>query len=52
MGCPIGPMIEEQMNDVIAPIEGVGQVTAELVFHPAWSPEKMTPLARSALGIV
>ncbi|MGH2736994.1 MAG: metal-sulfur cluster assembly factor [Actinomycetota bacterium] len=52
MGCPIGPMIEEQMSDVIAPIEGVGQVTAELVFHPAWSPEKMTPLARSALGIV
>jgi metal-sulfur cluster biosynthetic enzyme len=52
MGCPIGPMIEEQMRDVMAPIEGIGEITSELVFEPPWSPEKMTPLARSALGMV
>ena len=52
MGCPIGPMIEEQMKDVSAPIDGIGEFTAELVFSPAWSPNKMTPLARSALGVV
>ena len=52
MGCPIGPMIEEQMKDVSAPIEGIGEFSAELVFDPPWSPDKMTPLARSALGFV
>lgn len=52
MGCPIAPLIEEQIKDVTGPIEGIGEVTAELVMYPPWSPEKMTPLARSALGVV
>ncbi|MBA3350062.1 MAG: metal-sulfur cluster assembly factor [Actinobacteria bacterium] len=52
MGCPIGPMIDEQIRDATAHIEGIGQVTTELVMYPPWSPEKMSPLAKSALGIV
>ncbi|MFN2488200.1 MAG: metal-sulfur cluster assembly factor [Actinomycetota bacterium] len=52
MGCPIAPMIDEQIKQVTAPIEGIGDVTTELVMSPPWSPEKMTPLARSALGFV
>ncbi|HVF52825.1 MAG TPA: metal-sulfur cluster assembly factor [Actinomycetota bacterium] len=52
MGCPIGPMLDEQIKEVTAPIEGIGQVTTELVMYPPWNPEKMSPLARSALGIV
>ena len=52
MGCPIGPMIDEQIKQVTAGIEGIGEVTSELVMYPPWSPEKMSPLARSALGIV
>jgi metal-sulfur cluster biosynthetic enzyme len=52
MGCPIAPMIDEQIKQVTAPIEGIGEVTSELVMYPPWTPEKMTPLARSALGFV
>ena len=52
MGCPIGPMIDEQIKDATAHIEGIGDVTTELVMYPPWSPEKMSPLAKSALGIV
>ena len=52
MGCPIGPMIDEQIKQVTGGIEGIGEVTSELVMYPPWSPEKMTPLAKSALGIV
>ena len=52
MGCPIGPMIDEQIRQVTAGIDGIGEVTSELVMYPPWSPEKMTPLAKSALGIV
>ena len=35
MGCPIGPMIEDQMRAFLAPIEGLGEVRPELVFRPA-----------------
>ncbi|CAN5685307.1 metal-sulfur cluster assembly factor [soil metagenome] len=52
MGCPIAPMIDEQIKQATAYIEGIGEVTTELVMYPPWSPEKMTPLARSALGFV
>ncbi len=52
MGCPIAPLIDEQIKQVAAPIEGVGEVTTEFVMTPPWTPEKMTPLARSALGFV
>jgi metal-sulfur cluster biosynthetic enzyme len=52
MGCPIAPMIEDEIKQVTAGIEDIGEVSAELVMYPPWSPEKMTPLARSALGFV
>ena len=52
MGCPIAPMIDEQIKQATAGIEGIGEVTTELVMYPPWTPEKMTPLARSALGFV
>jgi metal-sulfur cluster biosynthetic enzyme len=52
MGCPIGPMIDEQIKQATSHIEGIGEVTSELVMYPPWSPEKMSPLAKSALGIV
>ena len=52
MGCPIGPMLDEQIKQATAHIEGIGDVSSELVMYPPWSPEKMSPLAKSALGIV
>jgi metal-sulfur cluster biosynthetic enzyme len=52
MGCPIAPMIDEQIKQATMGIEGIGEVSTELVMYPPWSPEKMTPLARSALGFV
>jgi metal-sulfur cluster biosynthetic enzyme len=52
MGCPIGPMIEEEVKGATRDIEGIGEVQMEMVMYPPWSPEKMTPLARSALGFV
>src|SRR5215213_9723821 len=42
MGCPIGPLIEDQMRAFLAPIEGLREVRPELVFRPAWSPEMMS----------
>ncbi len=51
MGCPIGPLIEDQMRAFLAPIDGIGEVRPELVFRPAWSPEMMSEEAKAALGI-
>jgi metal-sulfur cluster biosynthetic enzyme len=52
MGCPIGPMIEDEVKAVTGDIEGLGELTMEMVMYPPWTPEKMTPLAKSALGFV
>ena len=52
MGCPIGPMIDEEIKAGTKEIEGIGEVTTEMVMYPPWTPEKMDPLAKSALGFV
>jgi metal-sulfur cluster biosynthetic enzyme len=52
MGCPIAPMIDAEIKQATQYIDGIGEVSTELVMYPPWSPEKMTPLARSALGFV
>ena len=52
MGCPIAPLIDEQIKGATGYIEDIGEVTTELVMYPPWTPEKMTPLAKSALGFV
>jgi metal-sulfur cluster biosynthetic enzyme len=51
MGCPIGPMIEAQIKELIEPIEGINEVDAEMVLTPPWTPEKMSEEAKAALGM-
>ncbi len=51
MGCPLGPVIEQDIADALALVEGVGSVEVQLVFEPPWSPEKMSDDARSLLGV-
>ena len=51
MGCPIGPMIEDQMRALLAAVPGAGDVRPEMVIRPPWSPEMMSDEAKAALGI-
>ncbi|HSL10200.1 MAG TPA: metal-sulfur cluster assembly factor [Actinomycetota bacterium] len=51
MGCPIGPLIEDQMRAFLAPVDGVGEVRPEFVIRPAWTPEMMSDEAKAALGV-
>ena len=51
MGCPIGPLIEDQMRACLAAIPGIGEVRPEFVIRPAWTPEMMSDEAKAALGI-
>ncbi len=50
MGCPIGPLIEHQMQELLATVDGVKAVEAEMVLRPPWSPEMMSEEAKAALG--
>jgi len=52
MGCPIGPLIESQMQQTISGIEGVDGFEAEMVFTPPWTPDKMSEEAKAALGMI
>jgi metal-sulfur cluster biosynthetic enzyme len=51
MGCPIGPLIETQIKQMIEPIEGIDRVEAEMVLTPPWTPDKMSEEAKAALGM-
>jgi metal-sulfur cluster biosynthetic enzyme len=50
MGCPVGPMIEQQIHETVAGMDGVEEVTPELTWSPPWSPEKMSEDAKFVLG--
>jgi metal-sulfur cluster biosynthetic enzyme len=49
-GCPIGPQVNEQIEEFVGELEGVESVESEMVFTPPWSPERMSEDAKFALG--
>jgi metal-sulfur cluster biosynthetic enzyme len=51
MGCPVGPMIEQQISETVAGMPGVGEVEPELTWDPPWSTEKMSDDAKFILGV-
>lgn len=50
MGCPIGPLIEHQMQSFLENVPGVTSIEAEMVLRPPWTPEMMSEEAKAALG--
>jgi metal-sulfur cluster biosynthetic enzyme len=50
MGCPVGPMIEQQIAEVVSSLEGVDDVEPELTWDPPWTPERMSDDAKFILG--
>ena len=50
MGCPIGPLIESQMQQLLEGVPGIEKVDAEMVLRPPWTPEMMSDEAKAALG--
>lgn len=51
---PMCPAADEIINDArkaIEGVEGVESAEVELTFDPPWSPERMSPLIRSSLGL-
>jgi metal-sulfur cluster biosynthetic enzyme len=50
MGCPVGPMIQENIDQIARSRPEVEEVEVELTWDPPWSPEKMSDDAKFILG--
>jgi len=50
MGCPAGPMIQENIADAVRSLDGVEDVEVELTFDPPWTPDRMSDDAKFILG--
>ncbi len=48
-GCPVAGEMPGQVAAAVAAADGVGKVSVELVWSPAWTPERMSDDARLAL---
>ncbi len=49
--CPVGPMIIEQIQEMLGIMPGVKDVDVEFTFDPAWGPDMMSDEAKSDLGL-
>lgn len=48
--CPAGDMIVEGVERRLLRVPGVGNVEVHVVFEPPWTPARITPEGRAALG--
>lgn len=51
LGCPLGPVIMQEVNNALRDLPGIGETDVKLVWSPPWSPENMSEDARDELGI-
>ena len=49
-GCPVADEIVQQVHDVVLEVEGIEEATVNLVFEPAWTPDRMSEIAKLELG--
>lgn len=51
IGCPMGPMIVDQVKTALGELPEVKETEVNIVFNPPWSKENMSRYAKIALGI-
>ncbi len=49
--CPVAGQIVEDARQAVLAVEDVENAEVELTFEPPWTPERISPLIRSSLGI-
>jgi metal-sulfur cluster biosynthetic enzyme len=52
LGCPMAAEVISDVRDHLLAIEGVEVANVDIVYEPAWSPDRMTEDARWELGMV
>ena len=51
LGCPLGPVIVQEVTNALKDLPGIGEVDVKLVWSPPWSPDMMSEEAKDELGI-
>jgi probable FeS assembly SUF system protein SufT len=51
-GCGMGPIIASEARQKVLSLEGVTEADVELVWEPAWSPERISLEGKQKLGMV
>ena len=51
MGCPLGPVIVDQVNTALNELPEVKSTNVNIVWNPPWSKDKMSRYAKLALGV-
>lgn len=51
MGCPLGPVIFQEVNRALGDLPSIGEIGVNLVWSPPWTPDMMSEDARDELGI-
>jgi FeS assembly SUF system protein len=50
-GCPVADMLVKQVESQVKAVEGVSSARVELVWEPAWTPDRMSEAARLELNL-
>ena len=50
-GCGMGPYIAQQAEWAVSELEGLEDVTVEMVFEPPWTPDLLSEDGKALLGI-
>mgnify|MGYP003417358445 FL=1 len=51
MGCPLGPVIVDQVKTALSDLPEVKETEVNIVWQPGWSKDMMSRYAKMALGI-
>jgi metal-sulfur cluster biosynthetic enzyme len=49
--CPVAGQIVEDAKQAVLALDEVESAEVELTFEPPWTPERISPLIRSSLGL-
>ena len=49
--CPVAEQLVAEAEAAVSAVEGVTTCEVELTFDPPWTPERISPLIRSSLGL-
>jgi metal-sulfur cluster biosynthetic enzyme len=49
--CPVAGEIIEKARQAVESVEGVDSAEVELTFSPPWTPDRIPPTVRAALGM-
>jgi FeS assembly SUF system protein len=50
-GCPVAQEMPGWVNNALMPIEGIGEVTVDIVWDPVWDPTFMSETAKMELNM-